>query len=167
MKSHTTVRAALSGGLMALMVLAACGKTEVSPAPPDEPAVLQDYIAITEQVADVVAANPTDRAAAGAALDTLYAEHAAEWSKTVARMRELYTADTERDLGDRMPNRHPKLLERLGKASRRLSTHVSGEPYVLHDEKAREVLAKVAINEEYAELIRENWEETGPKDGSK
>jgi len=112
----------------------------------------------------VVEAHPKDRAAVGEALAAQYAQHKDAWTQTVTRMRALYAADIERGLGDRMPNRHPELLERLELASKRLAPHVSGEPWVLHDEHARDVLAAIAINDDYAKLIQDKWQETGPKD---
>ncbi|TNF36527.1 MAG: hypothetical protein EP329_05125 [Deltaproteobacteria bacterium] len=164
MFTRISTRAALCAGLLALTMLAACGRDPAPPLAPDEPAVLQDYVAIAEQTADVLDAHPTDRAAAGDALAALYTEHEAAWSKTVTRMRALYTADIKRDLGDRMPNRHAKLLGRLEAASKRQSAHVAGAPWVLRDEKARDILAKLAIADEYENYIRENWSQTGPED---
>ncbi|PKN55899.1 MAG: hypothetical protein CVU56_18990 [Deltaproteobacteria bacterium HGW-Deltaproteobacteria-14] len=167
MSKPLSFRAASRGGILAMtLAAAACGRGEAAPVAADEPAVLADYVAITEQIADAVAAHPEDRAAAGEALDALFRAHREPWTKTVARMRALYKADVARALGDRMPNRHPDLLERLEAASKRLAAHVSGAPWVLHDEKARDVLASLAINAEYASLIREKWEQTGPPDGA-
>lgn len=167
MSNRMSFRAALRGGILAMtLAWAACGRGEAPPVAADEPAVLADYVGITEQVADAVAAHPLDRAAAGEALDALFHTNREAWTKTVTRMRALYTADVARDLGDRMPNRHPDLLERLEAASKRLAAHVAGAPWVLHDEKARDVLSTLAINDEYAKLIRERWEETGPQEGA-
>lgn len=146
--------------LGALLVLSVCGR-DVPPPPADEPAVLQDYLAISEAVADVAEAHPTDRAAAGEALNALHAERADEHARIVSRIRAIYADDLERPVGQRLPNRHPKLVKRLEAASKRLAPHLSGEPFLLRDERAREVLSAIAISDAYAELIAERWEELG------
>ena len=149
--------------LVVLLVigLLGCGR-DVPPPPADERAVLADYLAIIEAVADIAEAHPADRATAGEAMRVLHEANAAEHARVVARIRAIYADDIEREVGQRLPNRHPELLGRLEAASRRLAVHLSGEPFLLHDERVRDVLVAIAISEAYADLIREKWEEIGP-----
>lgn len=149
-----------AAALGALLALAACGR-EVPPPSADEPAVLQDYLAISEAIADIAEAHPTDREAAGEAMKALHTERADEHARIVARVRAIYADDVERPVGQRLPNRHPALVKRLEAASKRLAPHLSGEPFLLRDERVRDVLSAVAISEAYAELIRDRWEELG------
>jgi len=159
MKTKPSVKWIAAVLLLGLVgVASSCGK----PAPPvaaDEPAVVADYLAITEAVADAVVAHPDDAAAAGHALEALWTEHELAWKATVARIRELYQDDLLRSSDARMPTRQPELLKKLEAASKRMTPHIKGTPHVLSDERARTVLAALAISEDYAQVVRTKWRE--------
>lgn len=152
--------------LVVLVALSAAGLTPgcgppPKPVAPDEAAVLGDYIALTEALVATVEAGGRDRAAVGKALAALWAEREVAWKATVERMRALYQEDLARGAGERMPERHPDALRRLGSAAKRLTAHVQGEPWILRDEAARKVIIAAAISDEYAEIVRTKWQELG------